>query len=153
MYNNIIKYLDRDEFLIPFDKFYDKLMNQNFPDFGKAVGIDFFHNGSYPKVDALEYDDMVVIQAEIPGISKDDLSIKVENNVLTISGGKRDTEESKKAKYIIRELKRSSFKRSFTLHESLEVNSIKATFENGLLFVTINKKIKNEIKEVEIKIG
>jgi len=128
-------------------------MYQNFPDFTKEVGVDFFHKGSYPKVDAIEYPDRVVIEAEIPGMKREDLTIKVEKDVLTISGGKRESVETKDGKYIMRELKRSSFKRSFNLHESLNKKEIDAKFENGLLFITIKKLQKEEPTGFEVKIA
>ena len=70
--NNLTRFLDRDEFLTPFDKIFDKMMVQQFPEFTKEVGIDFFYAGSYPKVDAMEFSDRVVIEAEIPGLKKED---------------------------------------------------------------------------------
>ena len=150
---NLIKFIDRDEFLTPFDKLFDKMMAQNFPDFTKEVGVDFFHSGSYPKVDAIEYDDKVTIEAEIPGLDKKDLSIKVENEMLTICGSKRDKPEDKGGKFIIRELKRSSFKRSFRLHENIDKSSIDAKFEHGMLIITLNKVKKDMPVGFEVKIS
>lgn len=151
--NNLTRFLDRDEFLTPFDKIFDKMMVQQFPEFTKEVGIDFFYAGSYPKVDAMEFLDRVVIEAEIPGLKKEDLSIKVENDILTISGNKRDTVEDKTGKYIVRELKRSSFKRSFKLQENIDRKSIDAKFEHGMLLITLKKVTKDNPIGFEVKIG
>lgn len=153
--HNLTKFIDRDEFLTPFDKLFDKMMSQSFPDFTKEVGIDFFHSGSYPKVDAMEYEDKIVIEAEIPGMDKKDLNIKVENEILTISGNKRDSFEDKEksGKYVIRELKRSSFKRSFRLGDNIDSSKINAKFENGLLLVTLNKTKKDNSVGFEVKIS
>ena len=151
--NNLTRFLDRDEFLTPFDKIFDKMMVQQFPEFTKEVGIDFFYAGSYPKVDAMEFSDRVVIEAEIPGLKKEDLGIKVENDILTISGNKRDTIEDKTGKYIVRELKRSSFKRSFKLQENIDRKSIDAKFEHGMLLITLKKVTKDNPIGFEVKIG
>jgi len=151
--NNLTRFLDRDEFLTPFDKIFDKMMVQQFPEFTKEVGIDFFYAGSYPKVDAMEFSDRVVIEAEIPGLKKEDLGIKVENDILTISGNKRDTVEDKTGKYIVRELKRSSFKRSFKLQENIDRKSIDAKFEHGMLLITLKKFTKDNPIGFEVKIG
>jgi HSP20 family protein len=151
--NNLTRFLDRDEFLTPFDKIFDKMMVQQFPEFTKEVGIDFFYAGSYPKVDAMEFSDRVVIEAEIPGLKKEDLGIKVENDILTISGNKRDTVEDKTGKYIVRELKRSSFKRSFKLQENIDRKSIDAKFEHGMLLITLKKVTKDNPIGFEVKIG
>lgn len=151
--HNLIKFIDRDEFLTPFDKIFDKMMSQNFPEFTKEVGIDFFHSGSYPKVDAIDYTDKVVIEAEIPGLKKEDLGIKVENDVLTISGNKREFVDDKTGKYIIRELKRSSFKRSFKLQENIDKKSIDAKFEHGMLMITLKKVTKDTPIGFDVKIS
>jgi len=150
---NIVRFFDRDEFLTPFDKLFDRLMANNFPEFQKEVGVDFFHNGSYPKVDAVEYADRVEIEAEIPGLKKEDLTIKVEDNVLMISGTSQKKADTKDGKYLMRELKRSSFKRSFNLGELIDQKSINAKFEDGLLKITLKKVTKEQPKGFEVKIG
>ncbi len=66
--------------------------------------------------------------------------VEVEQNVLTVSGGKsKNVTDSQGGKYIRRELKRSSFRRSFTLGDNIEKDTVSATFENGILLITLNK--------------
>ena len=91
-----------------------------------------------------------MIEAEIPGLTKDDVSVDLEERVLTISGGKRDTELDENARYIRKELKRSSFKRSFKLGDNMKVSEIEADFNNGLLNVTVPKREKDEPRKVKI---
>jgi HSP20 family protein len=83
----------------------------------------------------------VEILAEIPGLSKDEVSVDVQENVLTISGQKIKNVDDKEStgKYIRRELKHSSFKRSFTLGDQIDRANPTAKFENGLLKVTLLK--------------
>ena len=59
-------HLNRDEFLTPFDKIFDQLMDQTFPSFSDEVGVSF-NQGAYPKVNVYEYDDRIGMVAEIPG--------------------------------------------------------------------------------------
>lgn len=129
----------RDEFLTPFDSLFDDLLTEAFPSLSQNLGVGFFNKGSYPKVDVIDHKDNVTIEAEIPGLSKEDVSVELEDNVLTISGNKQDT-VNEGATYIRRELKRSSFKRSFTLGENIDTSKIDAGFENGILTVLIPKK-------------
>jgi len=129
----------RDEFLTPFDSLFDDLLTEAFPSLSQNLGVGFFNKGSYPKVDVIDHKDNVTIEAEIPGLSKEDVSVELEDNVLTISGSKQDT-VNEGATYIRRELKRSSFKRSFTLGENIDTSKIDAGFENGILTVLIPKK-------------
>lgn len=153
----------RDEFLQPFDTLFDQFVGDLYPDFQKEFGVEFFQKGSYPKVDIIDKDNSVQIVAEIPGLTKDDVSIDIEpdkanpnNNVLSISGGARvynDDEHEVEPRYVRRELKRSSFKRSFILGENLNVDNINAKFENGILEISVSKikPVNTKSRKVEIK--
>ena len=140
----------RDEFLQPFDQVFDQMMTTQFPTFFEEAGIDFA-KGSYPKCNIMDDVNDVTVMAEIPGLSKDDVSIKVEDSVLTISG-QRVSATNGTAKYIRRELKHSSFKRSFTLSDTLDTMNIDASFENGILTITIPKKEESKPKSIDIEI-
>ena len=85
---NNFPFPDRDEFLIPFDKVFDKMLETNFPEVIDQVGVTPYSNSAYPKVNVYEYDDKVGIVAEIPGLSKKQIKVDVEDNILTISGDK-----------------------------------------------------------------
>ena len=145
--------IDRDEFLTPFDRMFDKIVESNFPDITKSVGVKPFQGTAYPKVNVYEYDDKVGVVAEIPGLDKKDLSVEVEDGVLTISGDKHGLFDDKGAKVIRRELKHSSFKRSFELGELLDGENIKASFKDGLLSIDIPKAEPELPKRTEVKIS
>ena len=144
-------HLNRDEFLTPFDKIFDELMNKSFPTFQEEVGVSF-NQGAYPKVNVYEYDDKVGIVAEIPGLDKKNVTVDVEDGVLTISGDKHgfDTDGGK---CITRELKQSSFKRSFTLGEHLSGDDISAKFKDGMLSISIPKVTPEKPKKKFVKIS
>ena len=137
--SNIPSFFDRDSFLTPFDKLFDTMFETNFPEFVNTVGVTPFQGSAYPKVNVYEYDDKVGIVAEIPGLDKKDLSVEVEEGTLTISGKKHGIWEEDGAKVLRRELKGSSFKRSFTLGDSLDGNNINAEFKNGVLSIDVPK--------------
>jgi len=145
--------IDRDEFLTPFDRMFDKIVESNFPDITKSVGVKPFQGTAYPKVNVYEYDDKVGVVAEIPGLDKKDLSVEVEDGVLTISGDKHGLFDDKGAKVIRRELKHSSFKRSFELGELLDGDNIKASFKDGLLSIEIPKTEPELPKKTSVKIS
>lgn len=148
--SSMIPAFSRDEFLTPFDSFFDNVVNQIYPSFGQEVGVEFFGNNSYPKVDVIDHADEITIEAEIPGLKKDEVSVDLEENILTISGLKHSYDESPSTKYIRRELKRSSFKRSFKLGENLNLKKVKADFENGILLVSVPKTEPEKPKKVKI---
>lgn len=142
--------ISRDEFLTPVDSLLDRFFNEAVPAFGQDFGVEFFGNNSYPKVDVKDYDDKITIEAEIPGLAKDDVSVDLEAQVLTITGDKREVKDDADARYIRKELKRSSFKRSFKLGDNMNVKKIQADFDNGLLLVTVPKREPDEPKKVKI---
>ena len=139
IYNTNFPAIDREQFLTPFDKMFDQIINSQFPEIEKQIGVKPFQGTAYPKVNVYEYDDKVGVIAEIPGLDKKDLVIEVEDGKLTISGDKHGTFDVKGAKVIRRELKQSSFKRQFELGDLLDGSKIKANFKDGLLSIDIPK--------------
>ena len=151
---NLPTFFDRDCFLTPFDKLFDSMFETNFPEFVNTVGVTPFQGSAYPKVNVYEYDDKVGIVAEIPGLDKKDLEVEVEEGVLTISGKKHSIGSADdKAKVLRRELKGSSFKRSFTLGDSLDGDNINAKFENGILMIDVPKIEPEQPKKTFVKIS
>jgi HSP20 family molecular chaperone IbpA len=148
-----IPYFDRDTFLTPFDKMFDAMVESQFPDVVKQVGVKPYQGSAYPKVNVYEYDDKIGIVAEIPGLNKKQLNVDVEDGVLTISGDKHSTFEDDGAKVIRRELKQSSFKRSFELGEQLDGDNIAANFKDGVLSVSIPKVVPEKPKKTYVKIS
>ena len=143
----------RDAFLSPCDKEYDQLMGAHFAEVIQQVGVNPMQGTAYPKVNVYEYEDKVGVIAEIPGLDKKHIDIEVEDNVLTISGDKHGIPEDNGAKVIRRELKTSSFKRSFTLGEELDGDDISANFKDGILSISIPKiaPTKPKVSKVKIK--
>lgn len=153
IYNTQFPAIDRDEFLTPFDRMFDKIVSAQFPEIEKQVGVKPFSGTAYPKVNVYEYDDKVGIIAEIPGLDKKDLKIDVEEGILIISGDKHGLFDDSGAKVLRRELKGSSFKRQFELGEQLDGENIKASFKDGLLSVDIPKVEPTKPKKLSVKIG
>ena len=148
-----IPFFDRDTFLTPFDKMFDAMVESQFPEVVKQVGVKPYQGSAYPKVNVYEYDDKIGIVAEIPGLDKKQLNVEVEEGTLTISGDKHNTFEDDGAKVLRRELKQSSFKRSFELGDQLDGDNIDASFKDGVLIVTIPKIEPEKPKKTYVKIS
>ena len=148
-----IPFFDRDEFLTPFDKMFDNLVETQFPEVVKSVGVKPYQGSAYPKVNVYEYDEKVSIVAEIPGLDKNQLNVEVEEGVLIISGDKHGITEESGAKVLRRELKSSSFKRSFELGDLLDGNNISANFKDGVLSINVPKIEPEKPKKHTVKIG
>ncbi len=151
--NRNLPFFDRDDFLTPFDKMFDNLVETQFPDIVKQVGVKPYQGSAYPKVNVYEYDDKIGIVAEIPGLDKKQLNVEVEEGILTISGDKHNTFENDGAKVLRKELKQSSFKRSFELGELLDGDNISANFKDGVLSVSIPKTEPEQPKKHSVKIS
>lgn len=132
--------VSRDEFLTPFDRIFDDFYKSFSPNFSKEFGVDFFEKGAYPKINVTEYDNSVVIEAGVPGLTKSDVSVEIESGTLTITGNKViKSNVDEKICNSYRELKHSSFIRSFSLSENIDTNTVDAKVENGLLTIKLNK--------------
>jgi HSP20 family protein len=137
---NVFLDFDRNEFLTPFDKIFDRMLVTSFPEITKEVGVDAFKNAAYPKCDIVDFDDRMEFTFEIPGLTKEQVSIDIDNDVLCISGQRSNDTKNTDIRYIIRELKKSSFKRSFRIDKTkFNLDDITAKFTDGILELIVYK--------------
>ena len=104
----------------------------------------------HPMVDIYDRDEKIVINAELPGLEKKDISIDVKDRVLTLKGERAYDNETKDEKYYRRERAFGKFQRSFTLPDGLDPEKIKAEYKDGLLSVEIPKSEKEKPKQITI---
>lgn len=134
-----------------------KKMSSFFDDFDKNYSVQ---RGSFsPKVDIVEDENSLKIMAELPGLSKEDVKVTInDDNVLIIKGEKHseDKKEEKdsedKVTYLRFERSFGSFSRSFALPENIDTESIKGKFENGILNISLAKKEPTKPKELNVTI-
>jgi len=127
-------------------------MNTFMDDFEK--GFSFEMGGFSPRVDITEDDNNLFVHAELPGLSKDQVKVSVnEERLMTISGDKKKQEKEEGKNYIRNERNFGSFTRSFSLPEYIDVENINAKFENGVLELSLKKIEPPKPKEVEVKIA
>jgi HSP20 family protein len=94
----------------------------------------------------------LVITAELPGMSRDDVEVELENNVLTIRGEKKmERKEEKEGRHYVYERRFGSFVRSFTLPQSVASDQIRAKFDDGVLTITLPKTEQARSKQVQIE--
>jgi HSP20 family protein len=104
-----------------------------------------------PAVNIEENDREYVIEVATPGLDKKDISIHLDQHVLSIASNKEVKKENKQDNYLCREFNYSSFSRSFTLPEDTDSSKIKATHKNGILNIVIPKnKAAQILKEIKI---
>jgi len=129
-----------------FGKRFSDIMDEFFSD---AVATR--QNRFSPSIDISETDNQYIIDVEIPGIKKDDIDLNIENNTLTISGERKFEKKEDNKQYHRVESHYGSFSRSFTLPENVKTDSISATYNNGILNITVDKSEQQMKKQIKIK--
>lgn len=105
-----------------------------------------------PRVDAYETEKELIIEAELPGLKKDDVKITIEDGVLSIKGERKFNREDKKKDYKLIERVEGKFERAFSLPEYVELEKIRAKFGDGILKIEIPKKEEKAKKVIDIKV-
>ncbi len=108
---------------------------------------------TFPAVDIREKEDSFVIEAEIPGMDKNDIKVSVQDDVITISGEKKVEREVKGYEHIRIERSCGKFSRSFRLGIPVEADKVKAKYKNGVLTITVPKSEKVRGKEIPIEVS
>lgn len=90
-----------------------------------------------PAVDTFMEGDTFNIKAELPGVSKDDIDVSVEGNILTLKGERKEEKETKEKDYRLQETRYGSFLRRFTLPEGANTDDIHASYDNGILKISL----------------
>lgn len=106
--------------------------------------------GWFPPVDIRENEDAYVVTVELPGLTKKDVDVTVENSILTVSGERQWEKASEKETYHRTERAFGRFSRSFTLPHQVEAEKVKASFEDGLLTVSIPKAEQAKPRRIAI---
>ncbi len=124
-------------------------------EFDKGLNLEF---GNFsPRIDISEDEGLIYLQAEIPGLTKDNIKLSIsDDNVLVLKGEKKREVKSEDSKdgfsYVRMERSFGEFSRSFILPENIKKDSIAAKFENGVLYVSLEKIEPEKPKEIEVSI-
>jgi HSP20 family protein len=105
-----------------------------------------------PPVDILEDQTAIRLVTEVPGIAPQDVKISLENNLLTISGTKQQVAEERTERVHRYERTYGAFSRSFTLPTTVDPNGIAASYEHGVLTVTLPKAEKARPRQIQVEV-
>jgi len=120
-------------------------LTRNFDDEGIARGA------WSPSVDIYENKEQIVLEAELPGMNRDDFDLSVENNVITLRGERHFEKKDESDNYHRVERAYGSFTRSFTLPNTVSADGATAEYKNGVLRVTLPKREETKARRIEIK--
>jgi HSP20 family protein len=138
---NVMSFRDDMDRLL--DEFYNRMT-------GPADG---YEGDWFPPMDVSEGDNEVTASLELPGISREDIKVSVHNDVLTVSGEKKQerTDEDQNVRRVERNY--GFFKRSVSLPAEVDATKVKATFKDGILKVTLPKLESKKPKEIEVQVS
>jgi len=141
----------------PFEEFENLLERYN-KSGGKNLGKQYSTDLSFadwaPSVDIEEAEDQYVIKADLPGVDKKDIDVKLENGVLSIRGEKQtETETGKGTKRHRTERFHGTFARSFTLPDAVKAEKVDASYKDGVLSLAIPKAEEAKPKSIDIKVS
>ena len=129
----------------------DRLLNNFFtPETAKAADREYHW---MPRVDIDENDNQIVIHADLPGIDKKEVKVSVEDDVLTISGERKEEKKEEGRDYHRLERRFGAFHRSFSLPGNVNADNIVADYKAGVLTVRLTKTEESKPREIEVKIS
>jgi len=130
---------------------FDRLLNGDLFEPFLALRGEDTHGASWaPPVDVQETDEAYVFHAELPGLTKDDVSITLEERILTLSGERKFEETTEKNGYHRVERAYGNFTRSFSLPSEVAQEKVGAKFANGVLTITVPKAEQAKPRTIEI---
>jgi HSP20 family protein len=138
-WNPGVAYLNREPLSRLFESF-----------FGDPSTEDVASRGWVPPVDIQETEDSYRLLAELPGLTRDDIQITLENNVLRLSGERKLEKDVKRESYQRIERTYGAFSRSFSLPHEVNADGVQAAFENGVLTVTVPKAEQSKPRKISI---
>jgi HSP20 family protein len=116
---------------------------------GDAVATAAF----VPPVDVYEDEQRIVLKLEVPGMQESDFDIQMENNLLTVRGERKFEKEEKEENFHRIERRYGSFYRSFTVPNTVNAESIKASYDAGVLKIELEKRAEAKPKQIKVQVG
>lgn len=104
-----------------------------------------------PRTDLVESNEAYVLALDLPGVSREDVTINFDDNRLTISGERHSTTTGENADYLRVERSYGRFFRAFTLPHTVDSENIQAQYDNGVLTVTLPKHEQSRPRQIEVK--
>jgi HSP20 family protein len=129
----------------------NRLFSEQFANLGTEESLAA---GSFvPAVDVYEDEHAIQLKFEVPGLDEKEIDIRLENNLLTVKGERKIEKETKEENYRRIERRYGTFTRSFTLPTTVSSESVKASYDKGVLTISLPKKEAAKPKQIKIEVG
>jgi HSP20 family protein len=106
-----------------------------------------------PPVDVYEDDHNITLKIEVPGIDEKDIDVRIDNNTLTVHGERKFEKEEKEENFRRVERQYGSFTRSFSLPQTVDTEKVSATYDKGILKISLAKKAEAKPKQIKVNVG
>ena len=127
---------------------------ENFADVTGARGSEESTFGTFtPAVDVYEDEQNLVLKLEVPGMNEEDLKVSLENNTLTVSGERKFEKEEKEENFHRIERRYGTFTRTFRLPNTVDAEKVDASYDKGVLKVTLAKRAEAKAKTIKVVPG
>ncbi len=134
-----------------FERRFDDLFGSAFWPFWRRRGV--VERTWAPALEVIEKDDRYIVKAELPGLKPEEVDISIADDALTIKGEKRSEEEVKQDEYHWTERTYGAFQRVVRLPSNVDTGKVEATYEHGVLQLTLPKKAEVAAKKIKVKVG
>jgi HSP20 family protein len=151
----LIRWTPRSELWDPFASLADiqEEMNRLFDTSLRRAGRGDLEGVFLPALDVIEEKEHFLVKADLPGLSKDDVSVTLQDHFLTVKGEKKHEAESKDANYYRRERVYGTFSRTIELPATVDARKIEANFKDGVLQIRLPKTEEARPKQIEVKVS
>ncbi|MGZ8189727.1 MAG: Hsp20/alpha crystallin family protein [Methylococcaceae bacterium] len=135
-----------------FDSFFNDFLSRRLPRLFDWHFPSMFE-GTFPKIDIIDHDNDIEVQAALAGVKKEDLEVSINKQSISIRATtrKEEKEEKEEGKYFHREITRAEFQRVVSLPENVDNDKATASFKDGILKIVVPKTEKSKRKNIEIK--
>lgn len=132
-----------------FDNFFDNFLSRRWPRMDWSLST--LSEAGIPRVDIIDHDNDIEVQAALPGVKKEDLEVTINHQTITIrTCTKEEKQEEEKGNYFRREIMRGEYQRSLALPENVNSDQANASFKDGILKVIIPKAEQSKRKTIDI---
>ena len=128
-------------------------INSLFDDFFNLDSSNLFESQWLPAIDLIDEGDRIIVRADVAGIEEKDLDVKIENDILTISGQRNEEKKESGKNFVVSERRFGSFTRAVNLPSGIKSEDISAELKNGVLNITIKKNEKIKSKQIKIAVN
>ena len=129
----------------------DRAFNRLWDDRGRSIGHD---DGPWSiPVDVTQEGDDIVVRASVPGLKPEDISVTLDDGLLTIEGEVASESEVSESDYLLRERRVGRFRRALRLPDTADADKAQPSYENGVLMVAVPKQEARKARRLEIKTG